>query len=101
MDQQPVLFDNTTERQFEFRLNGHIARSEYILAGDRIYLTHTEIPPELEGQGLGSRLIAAILPEIEKRGLALIPLCPFVAAYLNANPEWNRLLHPSVNTSSK
>lgn len=92
-----TLIDNREGRRFEFEMEGANPRIEYIRAGDRIYLTHTEVPPALEGNGIGSALIGAALEAIEKEGLNLVPLCPFVAGYLKRNPQWLRLVMKGIN----
>jgi predicted GNAT family acetyltransferase len=55
-------------------------------------LVHTEIEPSLEGQGVGSRLVAGALADIRSRGLELVPVCPFVLAYLKRHPEFDDLV---------
>ena len=47
----------------------------------------TEIDPAFEGQGLGERLVADALADLRARGLRLVPLCPFVRAYLRRRPD--------------
>jgi predicted GNAT family acetyltransferase len=70
-----------------------VAFIDYILAKGNIYLTHTEVPEELEGKGYAKSLVAEVLHEIDKRDLVLVPLCPFVALYIKRNPEWRRLVY--------
>ncbi|MCB0640312.1 MAG: N-acetyltransferase [Phaeodactylibacter sp.] len=89
------LIDNPDKSRFEAEIEGHLAVVEYIRQQDRIYLTHTEVPQALGGKGYGSKLIETVLEQIELEGLRLIALCPFVRAYLQRHPEWNRLLDPS------
>ncbi|MBE2226559.1 MAG: N-acetyltransferase [Ignavibacteria bacterium] len=91
-----VLKDNTERKQFELNAEGHTARIEYMIMANKIFLTHTEVPGELEGKGVGSKIVHLALEEIEKRGLKLIPLCPFVAKYLTKHPEWNKILADDV-----
>lgn len=86
------LIDNEAERRYEFRLGADVPRVEYIRTKDKIYLTHTEVPPSLAGKGIGTALIGAVLEDVERKGLTLVPLCPFVALYLQRNPEWKRLV---------
>ena len=62
-----------------------------------IYLTHTEVPRELEGKGIGSQLVEKTLQDIERQGLRLVPLCPFVAAYIKKHPEWRRIVMKGIN----
>ena len=52
-----------------------------------IFLTHTEVPPSLEGNGLGSLIVSRTLEHIRNEGYKMAPLCPFVAAYLSKHPE--------------
>ncbi len=87
------LIDNIDENQYEFRIGKHIAKIEYIKTDKgEIYLTHTETPVELEGQGIASALTKKVLADIEKKGLRLVPLCPFVAGYIRKHPEWGKLV---------
>ena len=47
-----------------------------------VYLIHTEVPDELEGQGIGHKLVRESLDMIEKDDLKIIPLCPFVKSFI-------------------
>ena len=91
-----ILIDNKAQNQYEFQLQGKGAKIEYIRASDRIFLTHTEVPKALEGKGIGSKLVKAVLEDIQKQNLTLIPMCPFVAAYIKQNPEWRSLVLKGV-----
>ncbi|MBQ4821487.1 GNAT family N-acetyltransferase [Aquimarina sp. MMG016] len=85
-----ALINNTEspKKRFELHVENEIVFIEYILAkGDTIYLTHTEVPQLLEGQGLGTTIIKKTLHYIKEKGYRLVPLCPFVAAYLKKHPE--------------
>ena len=87
--------DNTERHRFEADLgDGSVAIAEYTLPKGKIMLTHTEVPPEHEGKGIGSALIRSALDEARKRGLKVIPICPFFAAYMQKHPEVQDLLDP-------
>ena len=92
MNQSIELTDNTEQNQYEFHVGDELSKVEYIRVQDKIYLTHTEVPPSLAGRGIGSALIGAVLSDIKEKGLTLVPLCPFVALYLQRNPEWKELV---------
>ena len=47
------LIDNTKENRFEFQVDGHVAFIEYLIGKQNIFLTHTEVPKELAGKGIG------------------------------------------------
>ncbi|MGM5629426.1 GNAT family N-acetyltransferase [Apibacter raozihei] len=86
------LIDNTENNQYEIQIGRFTPRIEYIKTDDEIYLTHTEVPMELEGRGVGSGFLEQVLIDIDKQGLRLVPMCPFVAGYLKKHPEWKRLV---------
>jgi hypothetical protein len=94
---QCKLVDNEKDKQYEFHIDGVIAKIEYIRAKDKIYLTHTEVPNELEGKGIASALVKEVLEDIEKRELTLIPMCPFVAGYIQRHPDWKKLVLKGIN----
>lgn len=93
-----TLIDNEEKKQYEFHVGEYIPKIEYIkTATGEIYLTHTEVPVALEGQGIGSQLIKKALVDIEEKGLRLVPLCPFVAGYIQKHPEWRRIVMRGIN----
>ncbi|HEU4660673.1 MAG TPA: GNAT family N-acetyltransferase [Pseudolabrys sp.] len=84
--------DNTEQHRFELDVEGHMAVSYYELADGVITFRHTEVPKELEGHGIGSRLVRAELEVARSRGLKVVAKCPFVAAYIAKHPEFADLL---------
>lgn len=91
------LIDNAEAKQYEYHIDGVLAKIEYIKAKDKIYLTHTEVPKELEGKGVASVLVKKVLEDVESKGLTLIPMCPFVAAYIKRHTEWKKLVLKGIN----
>lgn len=92
------LIDNAARRQYEFHVGELIPKIEYLKSRHgEIYLTHTEVPPALEGHGIGSSLVEQVLRDIERKELRLVPLCPFVAEYIRKHPEWRRLVMQKIN----
>jgi uncharacterized protein len=80
--------DNPDELRYELLVDGTLAGEIlYRLRSDTVVLVHTEIAPQFEGQGLGSKLVAGALADIRARGLRPVAVCPFVRAYLQAHPE--------------
>ncbi len=91
-----TVHNNLDAKEYQTEVDGHKARMEYIIANDKIYLTHTEVPKELGGKGIGSAMVKHVFAEIEEKKLQLVPLCPFVASYIKRHPEWSRLVSPNV-----
>ncbi|MBE7186545.1 MAG: N-acetyltransferase [Methylobacterium mesophilicum] len=84
--------DLRSEQEFVLETDGHRAVAAYQLEGDTIVFTHTVVPPEIEGRGVGSRLIRGALDAVRDRGLKVVPQCPFVRAYIEKHPEMRDLL---------
>ena len=97
MDQEIKLIDNASAKQYELEVEGLKPRIEYIKAQDKIYLTHTEVPKQLEGKGIASLLVKEVLKDIKEKNLTLVPLCPFVALYIKRHPEWKELVLKGIN----
>lgn len=86
------ITDNRAASRFELAEDGATAVAEYRLGDGTITFTHTVVPPALEGRGIGSRLVKAALEAARERGLAVVPHCLFVAAYIERHPEYRELL---------
>lgn len=86
------LRNNKEAQQFELNVDGHIAFIAYEPHRDALALTHTEVPPALEGKGVGSALVQKTLAHIEAMQQKIIPLCPFVLSYIKRHPEWERIV---------
>jgi predicted GNAT family acetyltransferase/glutaredoxin len=74
--------------QYELRLGDRrIGLTAYHLRKNRIAFLHTEIDEACEGRGFGSRLASAALADVRRRGLEVVPLCPFMAHYIATHTE--------------
>ena len=84
--------DNAAASRLEATVEGQTGYAEYQLAPGRITFTHTRVPENLRGRGIGTRLIEAGLALARERGLEVLPVCPFFRAYLRAHPDSQTLL---------
>jgi predicted GNAT family acetyltransferase len=84
--------DNPDRSRFEMDAGNDIAVVNYRLTPGVITLSHTEVPEELEGQGLGSTIVRGVLDVVRMRGLKVVPACGFVAAFIRKNPDYRDLL---------
>ncbi|MCD8034976.1 MAG: N-acetyltransferase [Alistipes sp.] len=92
MEKKHTVIDNTAEKRYELDLGDDMALIEYVLGKGLVVLTHTEVPPKYEGQGIGKELVLAALEDIRSKGLLVVPQCPFVGAYIRRHPEWMDLV---------
>lgn len=59
-----------------------------------VMLPHTVVDEGHEGEGLGSQLAKYALDDIRAQGKQVVPMCPFIAAYIQKHPEYTDLVHP-------
>jgi hypothetical protein len=83
----PQITDNQADLRFGLEADGHVAELVYRRNGKRLVLVHTEVPTELEGRGLGGRLVSAAVDRAAREGLTLVPLCPFARSWLERHPD--------------
>ena len=95
---QVTVRDNQEKHRFEVDLGDSVAVAVYTLMTGKIMFTHTEVPQAHEGKGVASVLIRGALAATRERGLKVIPICPFVAAYIQRHPEEQDLLDDSWRT---
>ena len=86
MDSNPVTH-NEAKGQFEIALGNDKAVLQYRRAEHHITLLHTEVPQASRDRGLGNLLIRAALDFAHFNQLKVVPVCPFVKAYLDKHPE--------------
>ncbi len=84
--------DNPATSRFEMASGDAVAFVEYMRAGDRIVLIHTEVPEALSGRGVGSKLVRGSMEAVRTEGLKVVPRCEFVAAYIERHAEYRDLL---------
>jgi phosphoglycolate phosphatase len=87
-----TVTDNAAEHRFELAVGDHLALAYYRLTPGVITFTHTEVPPALSGQGIGSKLARGALDQVRGRGLKVVAKCPFIAAFIAKNAEFGDLL---------
>ncbi len=59
-----------------------------VVSPTRIIADHTGVPDALRGSGAGQALVEHLVADARARGIAVIPLCPFVNAQRRRHPEW-------------
>jgi uncharacterized protein len=86
------IVNNRPQHRYELAVGGHIAATYYEIADGVITFVHTEVPPELGGKGVGSKLIKGALDQVRAEGLKVIAQCPFVKAWIDKHPDYADLL---------
>ena len=87
------VIHNAEDARYEARLDGMLAGYvAYRVDGSTIVMTHTEVDPAREGQGIGSTLVSSALDDVRGRGLRVRPLCSFVRGYIERHPAYQDLV---------
>ncbi len=57
-----------------------------------IIISHTGVEPAFKGQGLGQKLLGALVSWARENQIKVIPLCPFAKAQIAKTPEFQDIL---------
>jgi predicted GNAT family acetyltransferase len=92
--------DNEARERFELDVEGHTAFVTYRKSSGAITLVHTEVPPELGGKGVGSKLARAALDTVRAKARKLTVECDFIRNFMSKHAEYNDLLAPGQGTNT-
>lgn len=86
------LIDNDFLRQFEIKIDSHLAKIEYSLQERKIFLTKLIIPEEIKDEDFSKEFLAAVFEQIEARNLSIVPTSPEIAKFVRRNRKYKRML---------
>ncbi len=92
MTEKPQVHHNLAARRFEINVENQLAVLDYFQQGESLTFSHTGVPAELEGRGIGSQLARAGLDYARAKAFKVVPLCWFVAGYIERHPEYQDLV---------
>ncbi len=87
-----AIKDNSFLRQFEARVNGHLAKIEYSSQERKVFLTKLIIPEEITEKGFKEEFIKAVLNHIQDQNLRVVPTSPQIAGFLRKNRQYKEML---------
>jgi predicted GNAT family acetyltransferase len=86
---QIVVRDNPERNRYEAYVGSELAGyADYHSQPGLVTVLHTEVDPAFEGRGVGSQLIRGMLDDIRHRDASVLPVCPFVRAFLQRHPAY-------------
>lgn len=89
----PIHIDHLPEQgRFQAIVEGARCEADYRLQGNVMAITHTGVPPHLEGRGIAAALVRAALEHAQAHSLKVSPLCSYARAYMQRHPETLSLL---------
>jgi predicted GNAT family acetyltransferase len=92
MTQDLEIKDNKNDNALELWVDGKRSFIEYEIEGKNIYLLHTEVPSEQNGQGIAADLVQKSFAYLEEHNFKVIPACSYVRAFLKRHPDWERIV---------
>jgi predicted GNAT family acetyltransferase len=92
-EHQVEVHNDPDNHRYVLEVDGETTgKAVYHVRGGRNYFVHTEVDPGHEGEGLGSALAQNALDDVRARGQQIVPLCPFITAWLNRHPDYQDLI---------
>jgi uncharacterized protein len=82
---------NAALTRFECDIDGLLCVIDYEMVASTMHITHTEVPPELEGRGIAAAMVRFAMAHARTHGLKIHPLCSYVRVYMQRHPETHDL----------
>lgn len=86
------LIDNDFLRQYELKIDNHLAKIEYSLQERKIFLTKLIVPEEINDEAFIKEFLAAVFAQIADRNLSIVPTSPEIAKFVRSNRKYKRML---------
>jgi len=87
-----TVTNNEEAQRFEAQVDGLRALLTYRRFPDRIVFNHIEVPPPVESKGLAAKLARTALDFARANHFRVVPLCPYVAAFIRRHAEYQDLV---------
>jgi predicted GNAT family acetyltransferase len=87
-----TIKDNSFLRQFETKIDGHLAKIEYSSQERKVFLTKLVIPEEISKDGFKEEFIKGVLHHIQGQNLRVVPTSPQIAGFLRKNRQYKEML---------
>jgi predicted GNAT family acetyltransferase len=84
--------DNTELNRYELDVDGHLSFIDYRRHGSVVTMMHAEVPPVLNGLGIGSELAQGALDLVRKSKETVVPQCPFINSFIKRHAAYQNLL---------
>lgn len=94
--EETIIIDNQKRNRFEYHVEDTVAFIEYVKVAEVLSLVHTEVPEELEGRGIASKMAKKVLDTARQNNLKINPVCEFIHTYIRRKPEYKDLLAEGV-----
>ncbi|WP_376695400.1 GNAT family N-acetyltransferase [Wenzhouxiangella sp. EGI_FJ10305] len=78
--------------RFEAVIEGHSCVLDFTMEDDAVSMNHVGVPKAVGGRGIAGQLTRHALDWADDQNLKVRARCPYVAAWVERHPEYQRLL---------
>jgi predicted GNAT family acetyltransferase len=94
--------DDAPRLRYEILVDGEVVGFvQYNMRDGRLILVHTEVDPARQLKGLATTLVQGALDDIRRRGLQVVPVCPFIERFIERRPEYDDLVDHEMSDALK
>jgi predicted GNAT family acetyltransferase len=86
-----IIHDKENKR-FTLAINGQLAKVDYSIRDDKMYLTHSEVPYSLRGQGIGKQLVEKTFEQLTKEGYTAVAVCSYIKVIASRSDRWSTII---------
>lgn len=88
METTEIVLNEHGRGEVQLLSNGiKIGKMDVLVRDQRLTVYHTEVDPAYEGRGFAKSLLVALVGYAHEKELKVVPLCPYVRAQFQRNPE--------------
>lgn len=91
----PIVTDNPAASRYELHVGAELAGivTYQLRKHDTVIsLLHTEVEPAFQGDHLATHLARYSLDDARRRGLAVLPFCPYITSWIKKHPDYADLV---------
>ena len=88
-----VVREDPENHRYIIEIDGELAAFTVDhIRGGRHFFVHTATMKGYEGRGAARTLVRGALDDVRSRGEKIVPLCPYVAAFVKKHPEYDDIV---------
>lgn len=80
------------KNRYVLKINDDMAIVEYVIKNHKMYLTHSEVPENLRGQGIGKILVTKTFEKLTSEGYKAVAVCSYVKAIAQRSEKWKSII---------
>ena len=87
-----MLEHDKDNHKFTLDINGEEAKVIYTLKNGKMYLTHSEVPHNLRGRGIGKELVLKTFEKLTEQAYKAVAVCSFIIAVKEGDEYWKNII---------